>query len=117
MMWTPEHDVLLTREIILINPFKARKGSAERGSLWGNVSQHLNALSLLTFSVDKRSVRDHYFLLEKKYKRKMREQEAASGHVDEPTELDEAIAEIIQMMQVAEEQQQEYNQEKNCKGR
>ena len=80
------------------------------GVMFLSISMHFP-----TFSVDKRSVRDHYFLLEKKYKRKTREQQAASGHVDEPTELDEAIVEIIKMIQVAEEQQQEYNEEKIVK--
>ena len=69
MEWTAEHDVTLGREILLVNPFKHRKGSVERGTAWKQIASNLNASSNTKFAV---SVRDHLLLLQKKYCKKMR---------------------------------------------
>ena len=48
-------------------------------------------------------------ILMKKYKQKMRDEEKASGISPEPTELDRAVEEIIQLEETAEMEQQTSN--------
>ena len=59
MYWTREHDVLLCREVVSENPFKARKGSSQRSESWDRIANTLNTCPKPVFAVDKRSVRDH----------------------------------------------------------
>ena len=115
MNWTQHHDVLLCREVLLLNPFQVRKGSAERGNLWKVVAENLNAIPCPKFNVDQRGVREHLGLLEKRYKRKMREEEKSSGISPEPTELDIAIDNILQMVEVSQLEQENEVQNKRDK--
>ena len=107
MEWTAEHDVTLGREISLVNPFKNRKGSVERGTAWKQIASNLNASSNMKFAVSQRSVRDHLLLLQKKYRKKMRQEEQASGISPEKTELDELIEEISEIEETAAAEHQE----------
>ena len=107
MEWTAEHDVTLGREISLVNPFKNRKRSVERGTAWKQIASNLNASSNMKFAVSQRSVRDHLLLLQKKYRKKMRQEEQASGISPEKTELDELIEEISEIEETAAAEHQE----------
>ena len=97
----------LCREVLSVNPYSAKKNSNERGRLWERISANLNSTSDVYFSVTKRSVRDHIAVLIKKYKKKMKDEEKASGINPEPTELDQALADIIEMEEAAESEQQD----------
>ena len=44
MTWTPAHDVLLCREILVEEPFKFKHGSRERGQHWDKVATSLNQM-------------------------------------------------------------------------
>lgn len=107
MEWTREHDLILCREILATNPFSAKKATTERGRLWGQVANVLNSISQPKFDVNKRSVRDHLTILQKRYKRKMKEEENASGISPEPTELDLAVEEIITLEEISENDSRE----------
>ena len=48
MEWTEERDLCLCQEILVLEPFKAKKGSIARGQIWGQIAVNLNSLSVST---------------------------------------------------------------------
>lgn len=108
MYWTKDHDLLLVREVLAIDPYSQARGSRERAKLWEEIALNLNAVSEPRFSVSVRSVRDRVNLvLIKKHKRRVAEESKASGiAVDEPSEFDAAIEEICEKAEAAERDQQ-----------
>ena len=96
MAWTKQHDILLCREILHIQPWLHRHGSVERGQLWDEIAAVLNSLEKPGFKVTFRSVRDRYGLLVKKYKTKWNEEGKSSGTNPDYTELDGALMDLIQ---------------------
>ena len=81
MEWTNQHNTLFLREVrgSESDLFETRKGSPERGKLWGEIATRLNNLTLCKFNVNKRSLRDRLNLPMSKFKAKNREEEGASG--------------------------------------
>jgi len=108
MHWTSDHDRLLVREVLAVNPHQEPKGSTERSKLWEEIAINLNAIPKPKFSVTLRSVRDHMNLvLIKKYKKKIADEEKASGiDVDDPSELDVALEEICEKAESSDRDQQ-----------
>ena len=45
MEWTDCHNILLCREILLVEPFKAKQRTQQCGELWQSVAEHLNDIS------------------------------------------------------------------------
>ena len=113
MNWTYEHDVMLCREILVIEPFNFKYGSRERGQAWEKIAQNLNQGSAPKFNVDQRAVRDHFLKLERIFKRKIAEEERASGISPESTELDMAMEEIVEKSKEAKEDLNRKNEKKN----
>ncbi|XP_068735661.1 trichohyalin-like [Montipora capricornis] len=114
--WTKDHDLILCREVLNLNPFTTKKGSTQRSTIWDKVATTLNNCSGLAFNVDKRSVRDHVGILQNRHKKKLRAEEKARGIVpDEPTELENLLEQIIALEQSAEAEQQETVREKSRK--
>ena len=114
MYWTKDHDLLLVREVLTVDPYSQPKGSRERAKLWEEIALNLSAVSEPRFSVSVRSVRDRVNLvLIKKHKRKVAEESKASGiAVDEPSEFDAAIEEICEKAEAAQREQQMVSEEK-----
>ena len=111
MYWSTDNDILFCREILLVNPYKAKKGTNFRSSLWEKIDISLCQCSTLKFVVDKRSVRDHIGVLINK--KKMRAEENASGIApDEPSELDSMLEEIVELEETAVLDQQVVDDEK-----
>ena len=104
-VWTKEHDLLLCREVLSINPYSAKRNCNERSRLLERISANFNSTSGVHFSITKRSVRDHTSVLIKKYKKKIKDEEKASGINPQPTELDQALEEILETEEVAENEQ------------
>ncbi|XP_065067562.1 DNA ligase 1-like [Rhopilema esculentum] len=104
MNWTDEHNNMLCREVLVVEPYKFKIGSRERGACWEKVANNLNGIEHPLFIVDKRAVRDHVLKLIRDFKRKMAAEEKASGITKEMSELDEAIESIIGRMEGAEEE-------------
>ena len=98
MEWTDEHDVLFLREMIASDLFTHKKGSPDRGKVWEGIVDRLNSVQYPNFSLkDKRGVRDRWSLLQTKFKRRIREEEKASGIIpDELTEKDLLIEELCE---------------------
>ena len=95
MEWKEEHDILLCREILVSQPFKFKERTVERGKIWDEIANRLNNCLTLKFRVNKRSVRERFKLMKEKFKRKIQEEENASGIDVEPaSELEQALEDI-----------------------
>lgn len=114
MKWSDQHDLELVKEILAERPFDHPKGSRQIGQVWQTIVDNLNSRADIMFNLkDIRAVRDRYNLLEKKYKKKEREEIDASGlGTVESSELDDAIEEVAALF---ESQEQERDKEKNSK--
>lgn len=78
MEWKRERDLLLLQEIIVSEPFKLKASTRERGKVWEDITERLNATEAFVKQLgNKRAVRKRYVLLAKKYKRRMAEEESA----------------------------------------
>ena len=98
MEWTDEHHVLMLRGMVVSDVFSFKKGSVSRGDAWDSIAEKLNEIDAPQFRIkDKRGIREHWVLLRRKFKSKIREEEAASGVViEEMTEKVVLIKELIE---------------------
>ena len=67
------------------------------------IAKNLNQSSDPNLNVDQRAVRDHFLKLERIFKRKVAEEERASGISPDSTELDMAMEEIVEKSKEAKE--------------
>ncbi|XP_046863460.1 trichohyalin-like [Xenia sp. Carnegie-2017] len=104
MTWTNEHNEILVREMYLFQPWNFKKGSQQRGNAW-EISDSLNDMDSPRFNVTQKSVRDHYTLLQKQQKKRLREEEKASGISPEPSAVETSIEEIIQLFRNRDEEE------------
>ena len=87
-------------------PYQFKDRTTERGRVWDEIAERLNGSEAPVFRVTKRSVRDRYKLLIDKYKRKMRNEEKASGIEVEPlSELDQLLENLISEEETAAEKE------------
>ena len=93
MVWNNDKDVLLCREILVVEPYKFKEKTRERGTAWTLLSDNLNQVS--GFTVNMRAVRECFKLLEAKYKKKNNEELKATGISPEESEIDVLLEEII----------------------
>ena len=116
MYWTKDHDLLLIREVLAVDPYSQPKGSRERAKLWEEIAMSLNSVSAPQFSVTVRSVRDRVNLvLIKKHKKKVAEENKASGIApDEPSEFELGMDEICEKAEAAERDQQVISDERKA---
>ena len=77
MKWIEWHEVAMLRDLMLMQPWQHRKGTSERGDDWEKLAISLNAIANPQFHVTQRSVRDHYFTMEKRRGKKVREEDRA----------------------------------------
>ena len=97
MNWTAQHEEMLSREILTWEPFNHKSGSPGRGEAWKMIAETLNSLDNPKFTVTHRSVREKYAYLEKEHKKKMADEEKASGDSpDDLTDKEKALDEIVQ---------------------
>lgn len=115
MKWSRNHDTIFVREILLQTPWMFRKSSPERGEVWAKISISLNAVESPQFHVSQRAVRDRYLLLEKKHKKKVSEEEKASGISPEESEVDKAMADIITQFDEADATNERLSEDKKKK--
>ena len=115
MIWTDEHNELLMREVLLVEPYQFKVSTKERGNAWNGIVEDLNNIRSRRFHVNKRSVREHYGLLLTNYKRKMAEINKASGINVIETPLDSIIREILERAKEYEEMFEKENEEKSEK--
>ena len=44
MFWTHDHEAILCREVVNVNPYTTKKGSTQRSSMWEKNSRHLEQM-------------------------------------------------------------------------
>ena len=104
MEWTAAHDVLLCREMLAINPFKAKRKTIQRTKLWETIVHHLEQIEEPSFKVSVRSIRDRYTLLAKKFRKRMANEQKESGTSPEMSELDVLMEELTGLEDLSEEE-------------
>ena len=87
MEWSDKHDVLLCREILITEPFQAKRRTPQLEQLWQSVADHVNSIPEPKFKVSKRAVRERFTLLAEKFKKKTKAEKKASGTDTKVTEL------------------------------
>lgn len=102
MKWTEAHDTFFVKEIFQFQPWQYKKGPVERGEVWESLACHLGRSSDPKFRVTQRSVRDRYLLLERRYRKKVSEDEKASGTSPEPSEVDVMMEEFVSLFEEAQ---------------
>lgn len=102
MKWTEVHDIFFLKEIFQFQPWQHKKGSVERGEVWESLACHLGRLSDPKFRVTQRAVRDRYLLLERRYRKKVSEDEKASGTSPEPSKVDTMMEDIVSLFEEAD---------------
>ncbi|XP_015777300.1 PREDICTED: uncharacterized protein LOC107355275 [Acropora digitifera] len=115
MEWTVAHDVLLCREMLAINPFKAKRKTIQRTKMWETIVHHLEQIEEPSFKVSVRSIRDRYSLLAKKFRKRMTSEQKASGISPEMSELDVLMEELTGLEDMSEEEKANESEEKNRK--
>ena len=93
MSWNEMKDVQLCREVLVVEPYKHKKGSRESGQLWTTISDNLN--NIPGFTVTARAVRERLQTLEVQFKRNNNIEIKATGINPEQTELDTLLEEIV----------------------
>ena len=112
MKWTRKHDCIFVRELSLFEPWKHRKGTPERVEVWERIAESLEQVEDPKFKTDKRSVRDRFNKLIKDHKKKDRDEERASGISPEQDEVDNALDNIVPIVEEAEKEQEQLNDAK-----
>ena len=110
MVWTEAHDNMLCREIIANDPFTgSKKGTIQRSAKWSEIADNLMSIMNMNepFKVDKRAVRERYNLLAEKFRRKLKQEEKASGIECHMTECEQALECIIEKEDASEMMQKE----------
>ena len=79
MKWTREHDSFLIREILTVDPFQYKQSTVKKGQPWTQIADILNSIASPQFRVSRRSFRERFTRLEKKFNKKMTNEEKASG--------------------------------------
>lgn len=102
MSWTISRDIIFCREIMVSSLFDTKKSSVERGKVWEAVADKLCAIKEPTFKVDQRAGRDHFKKFLCRFKRKLRDEDLASGISPEETELDSMLEEMLEREEAAE---------------
>lgn len=114
MQWTKNHDVLLCREVLALEPYKPKKGSCEAGKIWSDTAQSLKSCQQIEFkkNLKQRAVRERFALLQTKYKDKENEEIRASGISPEQDELDVLLEEITEREKDAKESKENVDEKK-----
>ena len=115
MILTKDHDIIFLRELLLIEPWNYMYGSNKKGNCWKRISESFNQLKDISFKVTQRSVQDRYLTLEKTYKKQKREEDKQSGINPEETEVDFALADIIQRFEEAQKIHQDASEKQKKK--
>ena len=116
MVWTKEHDAMLTREMLVIQLFRYKHWTRDRGRCWEQIAQNLNSILHPKFNVDMIGLMDRFAKLEKSYRKKGQVKKANAICPDLPDELDQALEQILQLVnkeqREAGEKRKEMDEEK-----
>lgn len=105
MAWTAEHDEMLCREILVVDPFTGtKKSTVARGTKWEQVAENLNKIQQVYFKVDKRAVRDRFNICSKDLRNKLIEKKESAIETDMP-DVERALEDLIEREKAAETDQ------------
>ena len=98
MEWSDEHDIIMLKEMVSREIFSFKKGSPDRGKTWESIQGFLNQIENPKFQIkDKRGVRDRWNILQGKFKKRMRKEEAATSiECEEMSEKDTIIEQLTE---------------------
>ena len=109
---TESQNLAVVSEILLFEPWLHRHGTPEREQIWKPIGKALTKFK----NLDDRSVRDHYKLLEKKFNKKISNEEKATGIAPpEESELDQGIRSIIEQFHDFDSKRMEEKHQKELK--
>ena len=94
MAWTDKDDLLL-RESLLLESFKFKSGTKERGNAWKMVADNTNQLDSEQFKVNQRAVRERFRILKTYFEAKTREGLKTNDIAPEKDEIVDALEDII----------------------
>ena len=95
MEWTEQHVLVFLREMVASDIFYYKKGSPDRVRIWEGIQQRLNSVERPKVVLkDKRAVRDRWNLLQSKFRKRIADEEKASGIDVEMSERDVLIEEL-----------------------
>lgn len=103
MKWSEGHDIFFLKEVLQFKPWQHKKGTTERGEVWGHLALLLGSNTDPLFHVTQRSVRDRYMLLEKRYRKKVADDKKASGTSPNQSEVDILLEEIVALFDEADQ--------------
>ena len=115
MKWTGKHDCLFVRELLFFEPWKYRKGTPERVEIWANIAASQEQVKDPKFKIDKRSVRDRFNKLIQDHKKKARDEQRASSISPEQDEVDNALDDIVTMIEEGKSEQDLQNEARQRK--
>ena len=102
MKWSDEHDIFFLKELVHFRPWLHKKGTVERSEIWGKLAIKLNNSRNLDFRVTQRSIRDKCLLLERRYKKKINQEETESGISLDASEIDQLMEKIVDLFEEAD---------------
>ncbi|XP_044178592.1 nucleoporin GLE1-like [Acropora millepora] len=116
MEWAQDHDLVLCRELLVINPFQAKYKTTARAKLWDQAVEDLAKTTRPAFkkSLDKRAVQERYRLLTEKFKKRMAKERIESGINPTMSELDVLVEELVEREQT-EKHHRENDDKSNSK--
>ena len=94
MSWTPDHEVMFLREVVLHDLFQHKEGSRERGLCLEGIAESLNIVETVWFKVDQRALRDKLKKLLQLFVTNKNQEAKQSGINPDHTELDDLLQEI-----------------------
>ena len=97
MEWTQYHDLVLSRELLVINPFQADQAAENLAKTTRPAFKKL---------LDKRAVQERYRLLTEKFKKRMAKERKESGINPTMPELDELVEELVEREQTEKHQRE-----------
>ena len=114
MVWDERKYDLLCREVLLFEPCQFKPRPREKENAWNAILENLMASKTVNFKVDARAVNERLLnVVIPRHKVKTKEHLAASGISPENNSLDDAVEEIVEKMEEAEET---YDQENAIDG-
>ena len=119
MEWSEAHDIQLCREIMVTNPFSAKRKTSDRKRLWETIARNLVKINSPQFktSLSERAVRERYMRTAQRFKAKMNEEMKASGISPEQSELDVLLEELTEREEMAEEERFQGKNQRKIKRR
>ena len=81
MEWSDKHDLVLCRDVLVMEPYQYSYRSKESGDVWNQITVNLSGLDHPKFKVNKRSIRGRLTItfLITMHKVKIRQEKNATG--------------------------------------